>query len=157
MYCEEDDLLLGNIPTPAYISREQYISRASEEIDAALSGRYVTPLSLLENGPTRRAYLIVKNICVHIASGRYIMAAAAGGSDTEVHAYGESLLRQGLDALARVASGEFPLDGVEETPGGPTALSGRPAVHAADPVSYVEAFNDTFSRLPGVFDIRRRM
>lgn len=139
-YCEIRDLLIGNIPTPAYIDKTQYVALAADEIDAALGFRYVTPIAVTDPVAGRSSELLLKHINIHIASGRLILAAAAGGSDTEVHAYGMSLLRQGREALLSLASGDPALVGVTLLTGGPTVSSKVPLVLNGDEYSQVDEF-----------------
>ena len=139
-YCSATDLLLGNIPTPTYLDKDKYVDLAADEIDAALGFRYVTPIVVTNPVAGRASELLLKHINIHIASGRLILAAAAGGSDDDVHAYGMSLLRQGREALARLAAGDPPLTGATVLSGGPSVTSGAPIVSNGDPYSLVDEF-----------------
>ena len=139
-YCIESDLLIGDIPTPAYVNKSQYIVAAAEEIDAALATRYITPIILDQNDPkTRQGRLILKKLNVHIASGRLIMAAAAGGEDTEVHAYARYLLREAAAALTGLREGRPIIEGAEEAEVSGD-LSGKPVFLNADERSLVDEF-----------------
>ena len=139
-YCTPEDLLLGDLPTPAYIEKDLYILNASGEVDAALSARYVVPIVLDPLNDTHRvAILILKRISAHIASARIIMAAAAGSEDNRVHAYARYLLQEGQVALDALAKGNPDLIGpIPLEPD--SSMSDKPLVVNADPTSPVDEF-----------------
>lgn len=142
-YCSSADLLLGSIPTPAYISKEEYINLAADEINMILSAKYVMPVA----DPTRlagAAGIFLKQANIYIASGRLILAAAAGGSDDRVHAYGNSLLRKGQDMLHSAMIDNDMLDDLERKNEGDSNTGGLPVVHSHDESSLVESFYDQF-------------
>jgi hypothetical protein len=141
-YCEDTDLLLGNIPLPAYLSATKYITDAADEIDSKIGFVYTTPVVLsesdLELRPTR---LLLKRINAHLATGRLIMAMDAGGEKDRLHAYGYSLVQEAVSALQGIVDGQIILEGAI-----PIA-SDAPRVTAViiknvDPESQVEAFYD---------------
>lgn len=138
-YCETRDLLLGGVNVPTFIDPVQYINAASEEVDVALSGVYSTPFTMAENSQTRPTILFLKQVTSKLASGRIIMAAAAGAEMSEVHQYGIYLVTQAIESLKQVASGEFILPGA--TPVDPSpADTGGVRIKNVDATSNVEDF-----------------
>ena len=149
-YCTVEDLLTGEIPTPAYIDKSSYIQLAADEINIVLGQRYVVPVAVPIGPEFEPSRLILKQINIFIATGRLIMAAAAGGSDTDIHAYGFSLLKQGQTMLMKISSGEVGLLGATPSAGGPSETSGIPLV-SGDAVSSVDSFYSML--VPGGFNI----
>lgn len=143
-YADSVDLLTGSIPVPAYVDKAQALKDASDEVDSYLASAYVTPIVLAPapaEGPDefRQTRLILKRITAQLASGRIITAAAAGGEDTDVHAYGRMLMNDALTALRKLATGEPALPGavpVERT----EEQKNLPIVTNGDPYSLVDAF-----------------
>lgn len=150
-YCEEADLLLGNIPIADYVSKSKYISDAADEIDSMIGSRYVTPVNLADTAENRPARLLLKRINAHLASGRLIMALDAGGQDDRLHAYGYSLVQQALAALAALVDGTADLGAAPVIPD-PNANSVTVPVVISniDPESQVEAF---YARVAGPFPV----
>lgn len=140
-YCDETDLLVGNIPTPAYIDKTKFVNDAADEMDSYLGLRYVTPIILNEADPEMRpSYLLLKRVNAHLATGRLILAAAAGSEDDNLHAYGQSMVNESLKTLAYLAdlgnpaiTGATTLEGVGEHEVGFL-------VKNADTGSFVDAF-----------------
>lgn len=143
-YCMVADLLLGNIPTPAYIDKQKSVDAAAEEMDSYLAMQYVTPISqqIIDNPVNRRTMLVLKRINAHLATGRIITAAAAGAEDSEIHAYGKMMLDQALSALAQLATGTPSLDGATPVDNNKDEANNRPSVVNGDPYSQVDAFYD---------------
>lgn len=144
-YCAVGDLRLGDIAYPSYLgTKEQRIQGAAKEIDTAIGHIYVTPVDIpdpIPNDATRPSYLALEKINWLIASGRIILDMAAAGEQDNLHAYGKSMLKEGLDMLCAIASGEVKLPGVETlpTPEGQINYTG-PVIQNEDPESLVEAF-----------------
>ena len=60
---------------------------------------------------------------------------AAGGEDTDLHAYGQSLLQQAYHMLEELANGNIVLTGAEKIAG----ITTGPILNNEDPESLVEA------------------
>lgn len=137
-YCTTGDLLTGDIPTTAALTPEKAVQDAADEIDSKIGFRYSTPVDITPTGPTPRPVtLLLKRLNAHLASGRLIMAAAASGSQDNVHAYGASLVREASRTLNAIADGTLDLDGLEPlVPFTPKA----PLIHNEDATSQVENF-----------------
>lgn len=142
-YAEESDLLTGSIPLPAYIDVNQWLQDGADEIDVRLGSVYVTPVILPDKpstgaDPYRQSRLILKYINARISSARIIFAAAAGGEDSETHAYARFLLREATTALNKLANGDPELLGAELLP----TEDDRPhlLVDNVDPYSQVDRF-----------------
>lgn len=149
-YAAETDLLVGDVAIPATVSREKFLRDASAEADSYIGRRYLVPLNLDDTDPVSGMpnpiplYFRseVKRIVAHLASGRLILAMAAGGEDYQLQAYGRSLVTGALTALQAIADGTVVIPGASlsehysETPRGPVWSSG------ADAESGVDAFYD---------------
>ena len=144
-YCSESDLRLGDIAYPSYLgSKDDRIKSGAEEIDIAIGHIYRTPIVVPDPLPedvTRTSYLTLKKINWLITSGRIILDMAAAGEQETLHAYGMKMLKEGLEMLYSVASGETKLPGIETLPlpEGQVNFTG-PAISNEDPESLVEAF-----------------
>lgn len=140
LYCDADDLLIGSVPVHSDVDPNKYIKDATNEIDAALGSRYTTPFDLTDASLLKRhSRLLIARICVHIASGRLVLALAIPGEDSQPNAYGMMLLKQGLDALNVLASGEATLDLTTEEE---LIDTSAPLIYNTDSESSVEAFYD---------------
>ena len=141
-YCTTDDLLTGNIPTPAYLSPQKYVDDAANEIDSKIGFIYETPVDISPSSPVSRpAILLLQRLNAHLASGRLLMAASAGQEESQVHAYGWQLVKDATLALAELASGSPELDGAPKLPVGDQKVT-APLVSNKDAESNVEAFYD---------------
>lgn len=143
-YSEEGDLLIGQIPLPAYVIAQTYISNAAEEIDAIIGMTYVTPVSLQDAPESRASKLVLKKANNFLASGRIIMAVDAGGQDSELHKYGQYLVREAEKIVRAIAEGEFILVGATRLDG--EMSSSAPTIDNADAASIVDAYYDNFNR-----------
>jgi len=154
-YSEVEDLLTGNIPMPDYVNKDKYVQDAADEIDSKIGFVYVTPVDISETSDVPRpARLLLKRINNFLASGRLIMAVAAGGEDDRLHAYGWSLVQDATAALNSIASGEIYLKGADPVNVGEDAIITSIIVDNLDPESNVEAFynrvmNPTYFYSPG--------
>ena len=91
-YSEVGDLLIGDMPVGVLTSKQKFVDDATNEIDSYIGVRYVTPLSLADTDPStgwpnaipRHVRLHISRINNHLASGRLILAVAAGGEDQRV-------------------------------------------------------------------------
>lgn len=106
-YCEPEDLNFGNLMLPEGEARAPFITEASEEIDAKLGWIYATPINM---EPLRyHERMILKTICRKIAGGRMVTTMAIPDESGSLNAYGSRLLKEGLDELHMLASGDVPL------------------------------------------------
>lgn len=143
-YCEDSDLLLGNIPLPSYINSVDKVQDAADEIDSMIGFTYVTPIDVSDGSDVPRpARLVLKRINSHLASGRLIMELASSDEQRELHQYGWSLVKQALATLDRIVSGEVVIEGA------PRLDDGNPSDDKIiqinkDDVSQVDAFYDYF-------------
>lgn len=112
MYCEHEDLLLGDMPVTAD-DAEKFIQAASDEINAVVGMRYSLPIPRVEGSP---AWNVLKRACVLIATGRLVMASAVASEDTSPNAYGLYLLEEAREMLASIKRGELDLIGVPLLP-----------------------------------------
>lgn len=157
-YCDKTDLLTGDIPLAGkYGDGQSFVNFAADEIDGQIGHIYISPIVFDESTPVkvaavRPAKLLLKKINILLASGRIILDMAAGGEDSDLHAYGRSMLREGIDLLKQITTGRIELTGapliVIVTPGENSAVS----IHQDDPYSLVEGFYTRYSSgyaLPG--------
>ena len=144
-YSTADDLLLGDIPLPGYLSPERYVTDAAKEIDSKIGFLYVTPVDLSAQADpqvSRPVRLLLQRINNFLASGRLLLAINSGNEDSQAHAYGLYLVNDATLALAQIASGEIPLD-IPKVPGaGGADKVTAPLLSNLDPESNVEAFYD---------------
>lgn len=142
-YSEVGDLLTGNVPMPDYLSPEKYVQDAANEIDSKIGFLYQTPIDVSTNSDVPRpARLLLQRINNFLASGRLLMAAASGGEDDRVHAYGFYLVQQATLALDALALGDPMLEGAVPIDTGEAAAITSIIVNNLDPESNVEAFYD---------------
>lgn len=142
VYCEHEDLLLGDLPITAD-DAEKFILAAGDEIDAVIGMRYLLPVS---NVPGSAAWNVLKRLCVLIATGRLVMANSVASEDNSPNAYGMYLLEEARSLLGDIKRGELDLVGVPLLPPtGNTVVSdtgNAPMVIYQDSVSAVDAFYD---------------
>lgn len=144
-YCGVEDLRHGDIAYPAYLgTKEARVKAAAEEIDIAIGHIYKTPIEIPDTiEPEHRpSFLTLKKINWLIASGRIVLDMAAAGERDNLHAYGHSMLKEGLGMLAALAGGEVKLPGVEviDQPEGSADDFSGPHIYNEDPESLVESF-----------------
>lgn len=141
-YSSKDDLLLGNIPLPVSADPERYVDDASDEVDSIIGFRYATPVDMTEPGPVARpARLLLKRVANFLASGRLLLAVAAGSEDRQLHAYGNSLVQQALYCLKEIAEGEIILPGALPSTDVSPIQTG-PLIYNKDVSSNVDDFYD---------------
>lgn len=141
-YCATDDLRTGDIATPSYTSKEQYILNAAEEIEAALGHLYITPMVIPDLPVNRPSVLFLKKLNWLLASGRLILDVAAAGESDNLHAYGKRMLDEATVMLLKLTTEEIVLIGVppiEVDPHEQGDFTG-PAIFNEDPDSLVEDF-----------------
>lgn len=141
-YSSVNDLLTGNVPTPVALDPQKYVDDAANEIDSKIGFVYETPVDISPTSPVARpAILLLMRLNNFLASGRLLMAASAGQEDSQIHAYGWSLVKDATLALDAIARGEVTLDGAEKLP-----IEGQkvttPLIYNKDEESNVEAFYD---------------
>lgn len=142
-YSTTSDLLTGNIPVPAAFSPQKFVDDAADEIDSKIGFLYVTPVDVTQTSTvTRPARLLLKRINNFLATGRLLLAAAAGQEDTQLHAYGLSLIQEANTALNQIASGQIPIEGGTLVDTGDEAAFTGIIIDNLDPESSVEAFYD---------------
>lgn len=145
-YATKDNLLTGDIPLAGkYGDGTAFVDFAADEIDAQIGHIYVTPVGYVNpvDPKSKPAQLLLKKINILLASGRIILDMAAGTEDDNLHAYGNSMLREGINLLNKISSGQIKLygaitivtDGLEDN----TAVS----ITQEDPESLVESFYTT--------------
>lgn len=141
-YSDTVDLLHGDIPLPQrHGDGAGMVTAAAEDIDSQIGHIYVTPIQVNPDPKNRPTRLLLKKINNYIASGRLLLDMAAAGEDNDLHAYGRSLLTQGLELLAKIAEQEITLTGCETIAGDvqqkpPSKLF----IINQDPESLVEGF-----------------
>lgn len=141
-YCEEGDLLIGDLPLGPAHDPVQFINAAADEMDSYIGRRYVLPLPLgsLDVVST----LVLKRINAHLASGRLILSLAIASEDERLHAYGEYLVREAMRDLLAIRDGDLLLDGAEEVSTGADADAG-PTIINHDEQSGVDTFYGEFT------------
>lgn len=147
-YCSPDDINVGNLMLPEGESRQPFIEEASDEMDGKLGWLYVTPIDLDSLKHYER--MMLKTICRKIAGGRMITTMAMPDESGTLNALGARLLKEGLDELHMLASGDVPLSAARadlEGDGGPDA-GGHGATGARTP----SIFNTDSESLVGQFE-----
>jgi hypothetical protein len=152
-YSTKADLRIGDLRLPTRMGDGTgFVEAAAEEIDAQLGHIYKTPLEIDPNVPSNRpAILLLKNMNNLIASGRLVLDLAASSEDDSLHAYGRSMLQEGLTLLRMIQQRDILLTGAEQivSSEGDKNLTG-PMILNEDPVSLVEGFyNPPYSIAPG--------
>lgn len=134
-YCETADLIVGDIAGMDAL-KEQFISTASNEMDSMIGFVYELPLS----GVSAHVTLLLKTICLKLASGRLLMAQAAGSEDTVVHAYGKSLVDEALRDLYAIRNMQIDLGATKVA--SMQSAGNAPMIHQGDDTSGVDTFYD---------------
>lgn len=153
MYSSKDDLLLGDIPLPPrFGDGTKFVQMATDEIDSQIGHIYVTPIDLEDLPVNRPARLLLKKINNFIASGRMILDMSLAGEDSELQAYGRSLLREGLDLLNKISTGKIELPAIKIEGG---TVNDGPMIFNEDPESLVEGFYQVYSHgIPRITPLR---
>lgn len=142
-YCEDDDLLIGQIRTrlPPAISVEDSIEAASAEMNAKLGFTYAVPFTEPKAGdPPPQLPLfqweLIRDICIKLASGRIILSATAHAQESTLHAYGYHLVRDAEMSLMAIANGDVRLKWPRvDAEGDP--LDPAPSPQEADPMAFI--------------------
>ena len=114
-YCKVDDVntLKGDLTLPQATEIDNFIERASSDIDAALSERYQVPITITNETTVS----ILKAITSSLACGRMVLAIAIASEDTSTQAYGRALIRRAIEGegqaigLRELREGRFILPG----------------------------------------------
>lgn len=145
-YSEVADLLIGDIPLGTRVDPQKFVNEATDEVDSQIGVLYETPIEMNEAGPVaRHARLLLKRVANHLASGRLILALAAGDEDTTVHAYGMSMVREARGVLNQIAAGLVDLPGA--TKHEVVGQSNGASIKNYDEFSGVDAFYDMVMRV----------
>lgn len=145
-YSDPGDLLLGNIPLPAYIDTTKLLQDVADEIDSRIGYVYQTPLDMTDTSPVARpARLLIKRISRNLATGRLILQVASPEENARLNAYGWSLVSESLEALRMIVDGEVVLDGALPAEGASTPAITAPQIANLDTESNVEAFYNRLS------------
>ena len=139
-YSAPDDLLLGDLIVSESVGKQKYVDDAADEINSAIGFLYTIPVVTDAQGVDPIVGMVLKRLNNWLATGRLIMALAAGGEDTNLHAYGLSLVTQAQATLAQIASGELKLPGAAPAPGTEDNRPEGASVSNVDEYSAVEAF-----------------
>jgi hypothetical protein len=142
-YSGADDLLLGDITLGSSVSKVNYVKAAGDEIDSRLGYVYELPFP---DDIAEHAKKLLKKINNNLASGRLIMAVAAGGEDSKLHAYGASLVQDAYNELALILNGTLPIDGATRT--GASDAQAGPTISNQDEFSATGAFEYEFFENP---------
>lgn len=147
-YCAKEDLLTGDIPLAGkYGDGTSFVNFAADEIDAQIGHIYVTPVEFEDPIPAghRPAQLLLKKINILLASGRIILDMAAGGEDRELHDYGRSMLREGIDLLNMISARKIILEGAPQDTDEAEDKNNAISVKNEDPYSLVQGFYDRYT------------
>jgi phage gp36-like protein len=139
-YSTVGDMLLGDMPASTRHDPQKFVNDATDEIDSKIGHIYATPIDVTD--PTdvaRHSVLLLKRINNFLATGRYILARAAGDEDSQINAYGRSLIEEALLAIQAIVDGTIVLEGAVEEGDGSGAGDG-PSITNYDTISAVDAF-----------------
>jgi hypothetical protein len=139
-YCEEGDLLLGEMPISSALSVHKFITDTADEIDIRISRIYVTPIQL--NQLERIGRLVLRLANARLASGRILMAQGQASQDDSLHAYAMHLINEAEATLDSIESGRLSLEGAAFAAGLQTIAG--PTIKNRDSESGVDAFYDEF-------------
>lgn len=145
-YADPDMRLVGNIPARAELELAGFYDDAADEIDAILGSEFDTPVTVAQDGTSlpRTVSLILRRVNRFLATGRYILAVTAGGEDTQLQAYGASLIREALTALQQILSGTISIN-AKRLSGDASRVGRQPAVSNTDAASQVDTFYNNFT------------
>lgn len=141
VYSEEDDLLIGDLPLGSAYPPKKFLDAASDEIDSYLGRMFDVPIDTDGNETVR---LTLKRINNWLASGRLIMSVATAGQDSELHAYGWSLVKQAMDEINRIMNGDLDLPGLDMIDTSSINAGTGPMVTNVDDKSRVDEFYSDF-------------
>lgn len=139
-YSEVTDLRHGDIPLQTqHGTGEGFVQDAADDIDAQVGHIYVTPIIVIDIPANRPTRLLLKKINNLLASGRLLLDMAAAAEDDNLHSYGLQMLKEGMELLRRVSTGEVILAGATNLDGNSDAPE-RLSISNEDPYSMVEGF-----------------
>ncbi len=140
------DLLIGDVQLGALLDAQMFVNDAADEMNVRIGMVYDLPLPVSMPVHIRTLLKMINN---RIASGRLIMSAAVGGQMRELHAYGESLVRDAYADLEKILNGTIPLDGAVVKENGNQSLG--PSIISGDAYSAVTAFERfAYPEYPGL-------
>lgn len=143
-YSAVTDLLVGDLTIGNSVDKDRYVQDATDEIDSRIGFMYVLPIA----GAASHIVLMLKRCANLIGTGRLVLALGAAGEDSSVHAYGESLLREGQMLLSSIECGQLALG----TPKVTVQSEGNaPSTTNYDSSSAVDAFYTFVS--PGTYPV----
>lgn len=141
-YCEESDLLLGDLIVAATVNKYDYINGAADEMNAMIGPRYQLPLNL-SAAPAWVTFKL-KTINQRLATGRLIQSLAVAHEDTSVNDYGQHLIDSAIKELEQIADGATSMPGLTLEP--TSYRSTAPTVTNHDAISAVDQFEVMFMR-----------
>lgn len=144
-YCAITDLLVGDLVLGSDVDPQKFVDAAADEINARLGHVYVVPFTF--SALALHSQLTLKRINAHLATGRLIMAVAAGGENVALHAYGASMVKSAEDDIYMILSGGYLLTGADQVASG--ASGNAPECLNVDASSGVEHFYANFGRRRG--------
>lgn len=147
-YCDEEDLLLGDLEVGPSVTPETWVQAAADEMNSRLGFVYKVPIEAKEGLPGLATHeaLLLKDINRKLASGRLILAMAQAGEDNSEHAYGASLVKDALYALNLLTSRQIDLGSAVLAEGNAAGGDTAPLVHNHDEESLVDGFEHTILR-----------
>lgn len=156
-YCTTDDLLIAsNFPLPIGFSSAQYVQLGTDEINIAISRLYKVPVvfgTADEQTKYAATILLLKQLNQFLATGRILMAIAAPGEDSELHAYAKSLVDRSCYILEEISQSKIILEGADantNVPEDADFASPHGMVFQLDDYSGVEAFYDIVTSPYGI-------
>ncbi len=147
-YCVPSDLLIGDIPLAGkYGDGTSFVQLAADEIDSQIGHIYITPVVFDEStqeqiDKVRPSKLLLKKINILLASGRIILDQAAGGEDDNLHAYGQSMIKEAVDLLSRLMNRDITLIDAPLLPSEELRANTAASIIQEDDYSLVAAFYD---------------
>jgi hypothetical protein len=144
-YCTSADLLINpGMRMPVEMDKNAYVQQAASEIDMRIGRLYKTPVAFGTIELQERysaTTLFLKHLNIHLATGRLIMALDLSGEQTQLHAYGKSLVDGAMALLEEIVAREIVLEGAPTNDNDPDLnANARPYISQVDAVSGVEAF-----------------
>lgn len=140
VYCETEDINLGDLQVPRVVSVMDWIKNTADEMDAEIGQIYRLPLSFDNTKPEDRAdQLFLKKINSFLATARIILTIAGAGEDAVLHAYGKSLLGDAKSALTRIVNKTVVLESALLLSDVDAQYNG-PIITNKDAGSFVDAF-----------------
>lgn len=141
-YCTSTDLQLGNFVMPRFLTADGQIQLAADEINGQLGQRYKLPIVFDPQDPSQFAdTLLLKTTCAKLATGNIFLAAAGGGSDVTMHAYGNYLVRNAREIIQQIVSGDIIINTTQLNAGSATRVT-APVIINKDAESAVDNFYD---------------